>query len=109
MTMTMWHYHHNQVKQSDQNDSVDKQDANDNTQNTDNNNDDSTDTDRDPADADHCQPVLTCVVEALKVMPSTEQMPRPAATDSDTNTTPAMPTPLWELTASLHLIREMQA
>ena len=42
------------------------------------------------------------VVEALKLMPSTEQIPRPAATERETRTTPAIPIPLWELTASFH-------
>ena len=51
----------------------------------------------------------TCVVEALKVMPKTEQIPRPAATESETSTTPAIPMPLCEFTASLHRISEMQA
>ena len=51
----------------------------------------------------------TCVVEALKVMPRTEQIPRPAATESETSTTPAIPMPLCEFTASFHRISEMQA
>ena len=51
----------------------------------------------------------TCVVEALKVMPKTEQIPRPAATESETSITPAIPMPLCEFTASLHRISEMQA
>ena len=52
---------------------------------------------------------ITCVVDALNLIPSTEQRPSPAATDSPTSNTPAIPIPHCELTGSLHLRREMHA
>ncbi len=51
----------------------------------------------------------TCVVDALNVMPMTEQIPSPAATDKATISTPAIPTPACDWIASVHCISDIHA
>lgn len=53
--------------------------------------------------------IFTCVVEALNIMPTNEQKPRPAATDIATKTTPKKPTAPSDFEQSLILSNDKKA